>query len=131
VIKTIATSTTGYKAIAVNILSNKVYIANQGAGSVTVIDGATNAVLRNIAVPGCPTGIDVNPFTNRIYVSSQCTGDNLYVIDGSSDALASAVIPLGGVASIVRVDAINNRIYARSDAYTVVVNGNTNQVISR
>jgi YVTN family beta-propeller protein len=39
---TIATGTSPY-AVAVNPVTNRVYIANQSSSNVTVIDGATNA----------------------------------------------------------------------------------------
>ena len=34
-------------AVAVNAETNKIYVANQGSASVTVIDGATNATGRS------------------------------------------------------------------------------------
>jgi YVTN family beta-propeller protein len=131
---TIATSVKGFKAIAVNRASNKVYVANQGAASVTVIDGATNAVSATVQVPGCPTGIDVNPYLNRIYVSSQCgqSGDNIYVIDGATDTLTSIVMQLAGVAGSVAVDPINNQIYAavsKAAFTTELFDGRTNQLL--
>src|ERR1043165_6744614 len=97
-IATITTSVKGAKSIAVNSATNKVYVTNQAAKSVTVINGATNNVAATIAVGGCPAGIGVNPYTNRIYVASHCGGSDDYIsiIDGTTDTVTNTVLLLAG-----------------------------------
>ena len=57
-------------AVAVNPVTNKIYVANRRSGNnVTVIDGATNATT---TVPSGthPEAVAVNPVTNKIYVAN-------------------------------------------------------------
>jgi len=57
------------EATAVNPVTNKVYIANINGGTVTVIDGATNAT-STVAAGTFPVAIAINPATNKIYVAN-------------------------------------------------------------
>ena len=63
--------TRGYDAPTVNPQSNEVYVSQQFAGSVRIIDGSTNSVIGELSVPG-PYGSlgrpAVNPTTDRLYV---------------------------------------------------------------
>ncbi len=80
------------QALAVNSATNTIYVTNAGCqndvcthpGSVTVINGATNAVTTvinpNAAHPAGPVAI--NPTTNKIYVVND--GGNVTVIDGGA-----------------------------------------------
>ena len=55
--------------MAVNPVTNKIYVANQSSDNVTVIDGATNAT--TTVPPGrSPCAVAVNPVTNKIYVAN-------------------------------------------------------------
>ena len=56
---TITAGTAPY-SVAVNPITNKIYVANQSSASVTMIDGATNAT----------TTVAVNTVTNQIYVTN-------------------------------------------------------------
>src|ERR1700709_2490273 len=70
-------------AVAVNPVTNKVYVANQNSGTVTVIDGATNTTTA-VAVEGTPHAVAVNPATNKVYVAN--LGSNtVTVIDGATN----------------------------------------------
>ena len=51
-------------AVAVNPVSDKIYVSNYGSNSVTVIDGATNAA-STISVGTFPRPVAVNPVTNK------------------------------------------------------------------
>src|SRR5437016_2377507 len=57
-------------AVAVNPVTNKIYVANANGSSVTVIDGATNTTA-TVAVGASPIAVAVNPVTNKIYVANQ------------------------------------------------------------
>ena len=58
-------------ALAVNEVTNKIYVANQGSSNVTVIDGATNSTT-TVTDPNAnfPFAVAVNPVTNKIYVAN-------------------------------------------------------------
>src|SRR5215471_17971442 len=57
-------------AVAVNPVTNKIYVANRNTANVTVIDGATNNTT-TVAAGTTPVAIAVNPITNKIYVANQ------------------------------------------------------------
>jgi len=58
-------------ALVYNPINNKVYCANRISDNVTVIDGATNAVITTIAVGNGPWAFAWNYAQNRIYVTNQ------------------------------------------------------------
>jgi len=55
--------------VAVNPVTNKVYVANNSDNNVTVIDGVTNAPT-TIAAGANPRALVVNPATNKVYVAN-------------------------------------------------------------
>jgi len=58
--------------------THMVYVANDGNGDVSVINGQTNQFVATIPV-GSPYGIAVDPTTGMIYIGS---GNNVSVING-------------------------------------------------
>jgi|GEM_PF-848816 len=102
-------------AIAVNPVTNKIYVSNNYSGTLQVIDGATNAA---VTVPGMsnPQGIAVNPVTNRIFVAN--TNNTVTVIDGATNA--TATVPVGSSTYSIAVNPATNKAYA--------VNGSSNTV---
>jgi DNA-binding beta-propeller fold protein YncE len=124
VVATIPVGTDSPQAIAVNPVTNKIYVATctfHGPGrpataSLTVIDGATNAAT---VIKGCATDLAVNPVTNKIYVPGG-------VIDGATNSGTVLSTPGG---SVVAVNPVTNKIYEASEAgYTYVIDGATNSV---
>lgn len=74
----------GYQpdALAVNPVTNEIYVANYGSNNVTVIDGAANDVW-GVTVGIQPRALAVASLTNKIYVAN--SGDNTAtVIDGAT-----------------------------------------------
>lgn len=56
--------------IDINLLNNKVYVANSSGGTVTIIDGNTNQVLQTLSTPEpFPNGVAVNLATGFTYIS--------------------------------------------------------------
>jgi YVTN family beta-propeller protein len=94
-------------AIAVNEVTNRVYVANAGGETVSVIDGESNAVRANVKVGPRPYALAANSATNKIYVSI-AFGDTITVIDGSTDSTSAAKV---GNADAIAVDAKLNKIY--------------------
>ena len=90
---TIAVGTTP-AAIAVNPITNKIYVANDGSNNVSVIDGATHTSTP-VAVGNRPLWLAVNPETNRVFVGN--FGDsNVSVINGATQAVIGTLLT-GGV----------------------------------
>lgn len=127
VVTTIGTGTAP-KAAAVNPLTNKIYVANSGSGSVTVIDGNT-AGAATVTVGSNPSALAVNPATNKIYVANQGDG-TVTVIDGVTNSTTG--ITVGSTPSAVAVNPSTNRIYvANSGSGSVTaINGSTGTVVT-
>ena len=126
VVATIPVGTDYPRAVAVNPVTNKIYLASctyhgfvgPPSGSLTVIDGATNAttVIKGV----CPTDVAVNSVTNKIYVPSA-------VIDGATNAVTYFSGGVGGI--VVAVNPVTNKIYvANAAGYTYVIDGATNSI---
>jgi uncharacterized repeat protein (TIGR01451 family) len=93
--------------MAVNPLTNKVYVANESANTVTAFNiGAGTSV--TIPVGARPFFIAVNPATNKVYVNNS-TDATLSVIDGSTDTFL-ATYPIGSTGPIT-VNPVTNTIY--------------------
>ncbi len=71
--------------MAVNPVTNKIYVAKPGSNTVTVIDGATNGTT-TVNVGAGPRAVAVNPVTNKIYVANWSQQCNVTVIDGATNA---------------------------------------------
>jgi YVTN family beta-propeller protein len=67
-------------AVAVNPVSNKVYVANKGSDNVTLIDGATNATTLVTAGTG-PCAVTVNPVTSKTYVVNKGSNNVTVIAD--------------------------------------------------
>jgi YVTN family beta-propeller protein len=80
--------------IAINPVTNKVYVANSGSDSVTVIDAGTGATT-TVPVNDDPRWLGINVETNRIYVS-HLTAANTAIIDGATDTNIGTLLNGGG-----------------------------------
>jgi len=114
--------------VAVNATTGKIYVANSGSNNISVIDGASNAVVATVTDPHAiaPVALAVNATTNTIYVANS-QSNNLTVIAGSTNAV-TATIPVGASPSGVAVESQTNFIYVASAASgnITVINGMTN-----
>ena len=84
-------------SVDINTSTNKIYVANRGDNTVTVIDGSTNmdiATIPFVDVGNLPSSMAINPVTNKIYVNDVGGGGIVTVIDGSTDTVV-ATIPVG------------------------------------
>jgi YVTN family beta-propeller protein len=66
--------------VAVNPVTDKIYVANNGSNTVTVMDGACNTTA-TVTAGTNPSAVAVNPVTDKIYVTNFFSG-NVTVIDG-------------------------------------------------
>lgn len=117
-------------ALAINPVTDLVYVANLGrrrdrppvGRTLTVLDGGTNAIVRNIYVDVAPVGLAVDTVRNRVYVLSQTTFA-VTAIDGARNRVAGSAtaIGIGGIA----VDERANRIYVGASPFVTVIDGAT------
>jgi len=117
---------TNPQAIAVNPNTGKVYVANAGSGTVSVISGSS--VTATITVGSNPQDIAVNPSTNYIYVANN--GSNtVSVISGGSNTVVSTITVQTGPTGIA-VNPNTNTIYAVNNTSGSVstINGANNTV---
>jgi DNA-binding beta-propeller fold protein YncE len=125
VVATIPVGTDYPRAVGVNPVTNKIYVASctprpfplLPTGSLTVIDGTTNAT--TVIKGGCPTDVAVNSVTNKIYAPGA-------VIDGATNSVTYLTAAGGNVAA---VNPVTNKIYvANAAGYTYVIDGATNSI---
>ena len=79
--------------IAVNQVTNKIYVVNAGTGTVTVIDGATKTIDTTISVGGIgqsPIKVAVNEITNKIYVTKSVF-HKVAVINGATNTVETDI----------------------------------------
>ncbi|MBI4382197.1 MAG: thrombospondin type 3 repeat-containing protein [candidate division NC10 bacterium] len=124
--------------VAVNPITNRIYVANSGSNNVSVIDGATNTVVATVAVGTNPIRVAVNPTTNQIYVNNwgggSCNGaDTLQsttsVINGA-DNTVMATIPIGCHPWGLAVNPVTNLIYVANFIDVKVIDGVTNTIVT-
>src|SRR5439155_920452 len=106
VIATVAAGTTPF-AVAINPVTNKIYVVNAGSNNVTVIDGATNATT-TVAVGLNPFYLAVNPVTNKIYVSHNLS-NSVTVIDGVTNI--TRTVAVGTQPTRVAVNIVTDKAY--------------------
>src|SRR5262249_27738840 len=119
--------------VGVNPATNRVYVANFGSDTVSVIDGATSAVIATVPVGPSPNGVAVNPGANRIYATN-VGGNSVPVIDGTTNTVV-ATIPVSGAAPFfAAANPRNHRVYVSflgaETGGVDVINGVTNRVLA-
>lgn len=114
----------GGTAVAVNPVTNKIYVANM-AGYTYVIDGTTNSVT-TVIDPNAqflfPAAIAVNPATNKIYVANNglpvpfnTNPGNVTVIDGATNSTTTLTDPNASTPVSVAVNSVTNKIYVANN----------------
>jgi len=90
--------------------SHKVYVANSGNNTISVINGDTHAVSAPFGSGlSTPYGIGINTVTNRVYVTN--SGSNtVSIINPDTDTVIGSILVGSGPRGIT-VDEANNRIY--------------------
>jgi len=71
-------------SISVNPETNKIYVANHGSGSVSVIDGEKDIELKKIEVSKSPRSLAINPDEKEILVAHD-NSDKLTVINSTTE----------------------------------------------
>jgi len=125
-------------AVAVNPVTNMVYAANYNNGTVSVMDGNTNAVVATIPVGPMPFSLAVNPVTNLIYVSNtgspQGTGMSIMTIDGSSNSVVATLPLTKSYPGFIAVNTLTNTVYftlADGSPFVVVMDASSNRIVTK
>jgi len=140
--------------VTVNPVTNQIYVVNfcgndgacNSAGTVTVIDGASNQVVSTVTVDFFPTFAAVNSVTNQIYAVNSC-GNDVYcfsvgtvtVIDGASNNVV-ATVTVQDAPFLAAVNSVTNQIYVSNGCgddlcqslvgTVTVIDGGSNQVVN-
>jgi YVTN family beta-propeller protein len=119
------------KGVAVNEITNMVYVANTDSNTISVINGSNDETITNIPVSSHPLAVSINPIKNILYVTHELSGD-LSVIDcknntvieklsiNAKDPLSMAVNPK--TATIYVADGISGNLS--------VIDGSSNKKIA-
>ncbi|EZH67941.1 hypothetical protein DH09_08475 [Bacillaceae bacterium JMAK1] len=91
-----------------NSVTRRAYVSVRGENSVAVIDTVTNTLITSIPVQASPRGIDVNPITNKVYVT--LVNGELVEIDGVTNEVINR-IQLSNLTWDVAVDYEQNIAY--------------------
>jgi YVTN family beta-propeller protein len=103
-------------AIAADPGTNKIYVANSGNGTVSVIDAIRGVKLGDVNVGWVPCAIGVDRASHRIYVVNQAE-NSVTVIDGTDDHVITTI----GVGDVPVALAVG-------DGKVYVANSNSNNV---
>jgi DNA-binding beta-propeller fold protein YncE len=101
--------------VAVNQLTNKIYVANNISGDLTVIDGETNSTMTVSTADPHPYTVAVNSSTNKVYVTSflvfGATTNTVTTVDAATDTSLGINDPNAADPIAVAVNPITNKIY--------------------
>ncbi|HMH52046.1 MAG TPA: IPTL-CTERM sorting domain-containing protein, partial [Candidatus Acidoferrum sp.] len=115
---------------AINPTGTRLYVANAGAGTVSVVDTATNVVIATVTVGSFPFGVAVNPTGTRVYVANGGAGGGVSVIDTASNTVV-ATVPVPSAAGIA-ITPNGARAYVADFAFNSVqvIDTATNTVVA-
>ena len=94
-------------SIAVNPKNGRAYVANGGDGTVTVLDGNSDAVVATVSVGSHPYSVAASPSSGKVYVT-HTFGDQLSVIDGLTNAVADVKT---GSSDLVAINPRKGTVY--------------------
>jgi YVTN family beta-propeller protein len=109
-------------ALAVNPVTDTIYVANLTSNNISVIDGSTNQVT-TVTDPNAkyPCAIATNSITNQIYVANS-QSNNISVIDGLTNQVSTIS---AGAGCGLALNWATNEIYAANNTDVTVINGFT------
>jgi YVTN family beta-propeller protein len=117
--------------LAVTPNGSKVYVANKGDSTVSVIHTATNNVVGSpIPVGGNPFGVAVTPDNKKVYVTNSVGDGTVSVIDTATNTVV-ATIPVGPAPRGLAVTPDGRKVYVASvvDSTVSVIDTKTNTVV--
>lgn len=126
----------GGAALAVDVATHRIYVANSLTNNVVVIDGSNPSfpTLATIPMPGGAFRVAVHANTHRVYITHQGLG-TVSIVDGqpgspTENAIVGSITVGSGPFGIT-VDSSNNRAYVARPAAQVlsVINTTSNTVV--
>jgi YVTN family beta-propeller protein len=100
-------------AIAVNSKANRLYVANFGDNTASVVDTTTGYKIATVPVGGHPKAIAFDAKRNLVYVAN--TGDGtVTIIDGTNNAVL-ATLPAGKNPYALAVVPGSSRLYVANE----------------
>jgi YVTN family beta-propeller protein len=113
-------------SIAADSSNGRVYVANAGDGTVSVVDGKTDAVLATVPIGANPYSIAVDSTAGRIYVT-RTYSDHLTVIDAATNQVSGIK---AGSPDLIAVNLKTHIAYllGYEGGSLVVLNGETQAV---
>jgi DNA-binding beta-propeller fold protein YncE len=94
IVRAIATDQSGSHMVGVTADGRRAWTGNIGSNTVTELDLATGAAVRNIAVPAQPEAINVTADGRQVWVGSNATGV-VSVVDAATGAVTPAASGFG------------------------------------
>lgn len=107
--------------------TGRAYVSTSATDTVSVVDLATNTVVKVIPVGDGPTGVDVSPNGTRAYVVNQSAG-TMSVIDTASDTVV-ATVTVGDNPRAVSVTPDGTRAWVVRNGGISVVDTATDTVV--
>lgn len=89
---------------------SRVYAANGGSASISVIDTSTNAVITTVSVGPGPGGMAVTPDGSLVYVAIQ-SANNVIMIDTSTNTVVGSPITVGNAPTGLAVNPEGSFVY--------------------
>ena len=117
----------GVSGVAVNPNTNRIYVADNSSNTVSIIDGDSNTVAKNIAVGESPVDIAVDANKNKAYVVNE-RSKTVSVIE--DDTKMGEDIKLEHSPTSITVNPNTSKVYVASyENNTVyVIDGNSNTI---
>jgi YVTN family beta-propeller protein len=118
-------------ALAINEVTNQVYVVNSSSNNATVIDANHMNQTTTVPVGSNPLAASVNPVTNLTYVVNE-SSNNVTVIDGQNN---TTNVNVGNQPFDVGVDEVTNKVYVTNLAgdlgnTVTVIDGATNSTVT-
>ena len=99
------------EAIEYDEADARLYVANEGADSVSVVDPGNGSVSTiNLTAGLRPDVLGIDPQRNLVYVGG-LGSNNLSVINGSSQSVLQGVVPVGTSPTSIVYDPVTDRVY--------------------
>ncbi len=104
---------------AENSSASRLYVSRTYAGTVAVIDTATNGVVTEIPVAGLPRALLFDPSTGRLFVTGMFTRD-VTVIDTSTNSVVGSV-QVGSESAGMALDPATGKVFVAVESAGQVV----------
>lgn len=106
------------KGVAINPLTNRLYLASRGTDELFVVNASTLQTIAKIRVGNEPFGVAVNTATNKVYVGNYIDG-TVSVINGATNSVI-ATVQIGPEVTFLDINQTTNRIYSITHAWDMM-----------